>query len=263
MARTAILSDIHANLHALCAVMEDVLAMQCTDFVCLGDVVGYNAFPRECLDYIRNAGCYVVKGNHDEEVGSPSIAKMNPIARQAMDWTRAQLDDEQLQWLSRLQYRRNVRTDTGNTFTMVHACLHKPEEWGYVLHESDAANHFFFGKQLSPLCFHGHSHMPRIFMTDGKNTVVDDEILTPLYDKGYTEFQPQAGLKYLINVGSVGQPRDMDPRSCYAIYDTELNLIILKRVSYDIATAQKAIREIKELPKEITDALSGRLEHGR
>ena len=263
MARTAILSDIHANLHALCAVMEDVLAMQCSGFVCLGDVVGYNAYPGECLDYIRNSGCPVVKGNHDEEVGTPSETKMNPIARQAMDWTRAQLNEEQLSWLSRLQYRRNVRTDTGSTFTMVHACLNKPEEWGYVLNESDATNHFLFGKQLSPICFHGHSHMPRIFMTDGKNTVADDEILHPLYSEGYTEFQPQPGLKYLVNVGSVGQPRDMDPRSCYAIYDTELNLVILKRVSYDVAAAQSAIRSISDLPEEILDALANRLEHGR
>ena len=100
MARTAIISDIHANYHALSAVIEDVHAMGCTDLVCLGDIVGYNAYPSECLDLVRKMNCPVVKGNHDEEVVSPSNARMNNVARKAMDWTRSQLDETRLRWLS-------------------------------------------------------------------------------------------------------------------------------------------------------------------
>lgn len=239
MARTAIISDIHANYHALSAVIEDVRAMQCSDLVCLGDVVGYNAYPSECLDYVRELGCPVVKGNHDEEVVSPSLAKMNPVARQAMDWTRNQLDEERLKWLSRLQYQRIVRTDTGRTFSIVHASLDHPKAWNYIINANDASSNF--ARQISPICFHGHTHVPKVFVSDHTHTVEDHDILYDLYFSGYTEFQPQENLNYFINVGSVGQPRDNDSRACYAIYDTDINLIILKRVDYDIHAAQDAI----------------------
>lgn len=239
MARTAIISDIHANYHALSAVIEDVRAMECTDLVCLGDVVGYNAYPKECLDYVRELGCPVVKGNHDEEVVSPSLAKMNPVARQAMDWTRDQLDEESLKWLSRLQYQRIVRTDTGCTFSIVHASLDHPKSWNYVINANDASSHF--QRQIPPLCFHGHTHAPKVFISNGVSTVEDFDVLQDLYKSGYTEFQPQVGLKYFVNVGSVGQPRDNDPRACYAVYDSDYNLVVIKRVSYDIQAAQDAI----------------------
>ena len=239
MARTAIISDIHANYHALSAVIEDIRAMQCTDLVCLGDVVGYNAYPSECLDYVRELGCPVVKGNHDEEVVSPSLAKMNPVARQAMDWTRSQLDEERLQWLARLQFQRIVRTDNGVTFSIVHASLDHPKSWNYIINSNDASNHF--QRQIHAICFHGHTHVPKVFKTDGTASAEDFDVLLPLYSNGYTEFQPEPGIKYFINVGSVGQPRDTDPRSCYAIYDTDLQLIIIKRVVYDIPAAQDAI----------------------
>lgn len=239
MARTAIISDIHANYHALSAVIDDVRAMQCTDIVCLGDVVGYNAYPSECLDYVRSLDCPVVKGNHDEEVGSPSFAKMNPVARQAMDWTRLQLDDDRLLWLSRLQYQRIVRSDNGRPFTIVHSSLDHPKAWNYAINANDASSHFT--RQFTPLCFHGHTHVPKVYVNDRVHTEEDQELLHSLYFEGYTEFQPQEGLKYFVNVGSVGQPRDSDPRSCYAIYDTDLNLVIIKRVPYDIQAAQDAI----------------------
>lgn len=253
MARTAIISDIHANYHALCAVVDDVRAMQCTDMVFLGDVVGYNAFPSECLDYVRDLNCPVVRGNHDEEVFAPSLAKMNPIARQAMDWTRQQLRPDQLEWLGHLQYQRIVRTDAKLSFSIVHASLDQPKAWNYVLDAADAALHFM--RQVTPICFHGHSHVPRIFISNGHQTLEDMETLHRLYLEGYTEFQPQPGLKYLINVGSVGQPRDADARSCYAIFDTDLHLIILKRVSYDVAAAQRAVLAAG-LPSYLAERLS-------
>lgn len=239
MARTAIISDIHANYHALSAVIEDVRTMQCTDLVCLGDVVGYNAYPSECLDYIRELDCPVVKGNHDEEVVMPSLAKMNPVARQAMDWTRNQLDDARLRWLTRLQYQRIVRTDAGKSFSIVHSSLDHPKAWNYIINANDASSNF--PRQFTPLCFHGHTHVPKVYIWDGLHAAEDHDSIHSLYFDGYTEFQPSPDLKYFINVGSVGQPRDNDPRACYAIYDSDIDLIIIKRVEYDIRAAQDAI----------------------
>lgn len=240
MARIAIISDIHANYHALSAVVEDVLAMQCTGVVCLGDVVGYNAYPAACLDYVRDLNCAVVKGNHDNEVVSAADTNMNPIARQAMEWTRKQLSSEQVAWLARLNYQRLVPVDHAASFTIVHSSLDQPRAWNYIMNSSDAFGHFT--RQVTPLCFHGHSHVPRIFVSDGTAAVELDEPMAALRADGYCELRPESGLKYAINVGSVGQPRDGDPRACYAIYDSDRQLVIHKRVSYDIAAAQDAIR---------------------
>ena len=255
MARTAIISDIHANYHALSAVIEDVRNMQCTDLVCLGDIVGYNAYPSECLDYVRELNCPVVKGNHDEEVVNPSLAKMNPMARQAMDWTRDQLDDERLLWLSRLQYQRIERTDSGRAYSIVHSSLDHPKAWNYIINENDASSNF--PRQITPLCFHGHTHVPKVFVWDKMRTIEDTDATHSLHLGGYAEFEPQPDRKYFINVGSVGQPRDNDPRACYAIYDSDINLVIIKRVTYDIQEAQKAIRSAG-----LPEYLAKRLEQG-
>ncbi len=252
MPRTAIISDIHANLHALQAVMEDCQYQQCTDVVCLGDVVGYNAYPAECLDYIRKLNCPIVKGNHDEEVVSASMTKMNPMARMAMEWTRAQLNDEQLAWLTRLQYMRIVRPTAATTFSIVHSCLEQPKAWNYIINANDASTNF--PKQFSNLCFHGHTHIPKVFMWDGRHAVEDYDAVHPLYLEGHVEFAPRPGLKYFINVGSVGQPRDHDPRACYAIYDTDYNTITMRRVEYNIAAAQEAIRQ-NNLPEYLAERL--------
>lgn len=251
MPRTAIISDIHANLHALSAVIADVQAEQCTDIVCLGDIVGYNAFPSECLDYVRSLDCPVVKGNHDEEVVTPSNQNMNPVARQAMDWTRSQLNEDQLQWLGRLQYQRLVRS----AFTMVHATMDQPKAWNYILNANDASSNF--NRQFSQMCFHGHTHVPKIFFWDGQRAQEDSQALANLNREGRADFTPQEGVKYFINVGSVGQPRDNDVRACYCIYDSEANVLTFKRVEYDVASAQEAIRTAG-LPEYLAD----RLGHG-
>lgn len=273
MPRTAVISDIHANLHALSAVIADVQSEQCTDIVCLGDVVGYNAYPRECLDYIRSLNCPVVKGNHDAAVVAftgdmcdPDLAepeaeseeflkrpesKMNPIAGLAMEWTRRQLDADQLAWLSRLQYVRIVRS----SFTVVHSCLEQPKMWNYIFNASDASTSF--SKQFSPVCFHGHTHVPRVFSWDGFHAREEFDAVHDLYMAGYSEFAIESGKKYFINVGSVGQPRDHDWRACYAIYDTESNRVIFKRVEYDVAAAKAAVLEAG-LPAYLAE----RLEHG-
>ncbi len=255
MSRTAVISDIHANYHALCAVMEDAFDRErCTEVVCVGDIVGYNAYPRECLDYIRSLNCPVVKGNHDEEVVSPSYAKMNEMAREAMLWTQSQLSEEQLQWLSRLQYQRIVRPAGGGqgSFTIVHSTLDQPKVWSYIVNANDAAGSF--SRQFSQFCFNGHTHVPKVYMWNGRSAGEDYDAQHELIMKGYAEILPVAGYKYCINVGSVGQPRDDDPRSCYAVYDSDANMVIIKRVEYDVKSASEAVLAVG-LPQPLADRL--------
>ncbi len=249
MPRTAIISDIHANMHALSSVVEDAQTLQCDEIVCLGDIVGYNAYPRECVDYIRSLNGFVVRGNHDEEVVLENYANMNPVAKQAMEWTRRQLDDEQIEWLAKLPYMKLVRS----TFSMVHATLDQPKSWGYIINANDASAHF--NKQFSSLCFHGHTHVPKIFFWDGIGAQEDTEALTHLAEDGFVDFSPRANVKYFINVGSVGQPRDKDSRASYAIFDSETRIISFRRVSYDIASAQQAIHHAG-LPAFLADRLA-------
>ncbi|MBQ2814031.1 MAG: metallophosphoesterase family protein [Akkermansia sp.] len=250
MPRIAIISDIHGNLHALCAVMEDVQAEMCSEVVCLGDVVGYCAYPRECLDYIRSLNCHVVKGNHDEEVAREDFCRMNAVARAALKWTREQLDEDQLNWLSRLQYQRVV----SSLFTIVHSSLDFPKAWNYIFNANDAKAHFM--RQFSPLCFHGHTHDPKVFTCTRDYQVGEYvDFLGDMYEHGRAEFRLEEGIKYFINVGSVGQPRDRDNRACYAVYDTDTRTVTIKRVPYDIEAAQQAILAVG-LPEYLAERLA-------
>ena len=177
---------------------------------------------------------------------------MNPVARQAMDWTRSQLSGDRRDWLARLQYQRIVRTSSGHNISIVHSSLDHPKNWNYIINTNDAASNF--QRQFCPLCFHGHTHVPKVFIHDGRHTIEDFERQQEILAQGYTEIRPQLGMKYFINVGSVGQPRDGDPRACYGIYDTALNLVIIKRVPYDVPAAQQAVQDAG-LPQYLADRL--------
>jgi len=237
--RFAIFGDIHANLHALQTVMDDSKEQSCTHYVCMGDVVGYNAFPRECLDLVRGLECPVVKGNHDEQASMFGFQEgFNALAEEAMNWTRNQLSEEDKEWLRTLRLQRQVRD-----FTIVHATLDTPHKWGYVFNQLDAAASFSY--QHTSLCFIGHTHSPKAYLRDGSvRTLPLDETL-----------QLQPGKKYLVNVGSVGQPRDGDWRSAYCVYDTTKNEITLRRIPYDLPAAQKAILDAG-LPTKLAERLA-------
>ena len=222
--RFAILGDIHANIHALAAVLEDAEEHSCNQYVCLGDIVGYNAYPSECVDVIRDLDCPVVKGNHDEQVSMDvTQGGLNPLAQASILWTQEQLDSDQLQWLKDLRMQRQVRD-----FSIVHATLDTPQKWGYITTQLDAAASFSY--QHTNLCFIGHTHVPKAYI---KEDVVRTEILDVL--------PIEKKKKYLINVGSVGQPRDGDWRASYCIYDSDSSEVALRRVDYDIQSAQNAI----------------------
>ncbi len=239
--RFAILSDIHANLEALEAVLADARAAQCTHYVCLGDLVGYNANPRECIALIRELDCPVVKGNHDEQVSTPArSADFNAMAKQALNWTRQQLNEEERAWLERLDLQRQVRD-----FTIVHASLDTPESWAYVFNDLDAAASFTY--QHTTLCFFGHTHVQGAFVRAENVRRLDANVI-------HLEF----ARKYFVNAGSIGQPRDGDWRAAYCIFHADENLIEQRRVAYDVETARR-----KVLAAGLPPALAERLLLGR
>lgn len=234
----AILGDIHANLEALDAVLADAASQGATHHVCIGDVVGYNANPHECVERVRSLDCPVVKGNHDEEASADTeIVGLNPLALAALLWTREHLSDDDKKWLRELRLVRQVRD-----FTIVHATLDTPGSWAYVLNKFDAMASFSY--QFTQVCFFGHTHTPRFYVKG----------LTVTAEPGPT-MTIEPGRKYFINVGSVGQPRDGDWRPAYALYDLATATVTIRRVDYDITTAQQKIRDAG-LPPQLADRLA-------
>ena len=237
----AIIADIHGNLDAFQVVLEDIREQKVDQTVCLGDVVGYNACPKECLDIVRSLNIPCVKGNHDEYCSAEdALEGFNPLAAEAVIWTRNQLSVDDKKWLADLKYTRMA----GN-FTMVNATLDAPDRWGYVFDKLAAAASFPY--QNTQLCFFGHTHVPVAFMRD-----------TAVRGGTYSKFKIDPSKKYFINVGAVGQPRDNNPKSAYVIYDTAANTIELRRLDYDIAAAQKRI-----LDAGLPERLAERLAYGR
>ena len=234
-----VLGDIHANLDALEAVLEDCRGQGVTEYICTGDIVGYNARPHECLEIVRGLGCPVVMGNHDHYVSSnQNLEDFNPHAAAVIRWTRGQLSDEEIEYLRGLPF---VLTKTG--ITLVHATMDSPEAFGYVFDHLQAEAHF--SHQVTPLCFHGHTHCPMIY----------EKQIGAVYRIDAQDFSLPIGRKYFINVGSVGQPRDGDPRAAYALYDPQARKIRFRRVEYDIAAAQAKIREAG-LPERLAERLA-------
>ncbi len=234
----AIFGDIHANLEGFNAVMEDAASQGCTHHVCIGDVVGYNANPCECVKILQDLNCPVVKGNHDEEASAETeIVGLNPYAQAALEWTRKTLSDDDKQWLRNLRMVRQVRD-----FTIVHSTLDTPSGWAYVMNKFDAMANFSY--QFTQVCFFGHTHTPRVYVK-GLTVAMENTELVRI----------EAGRKYFINVGSVGQPRDGDKRSAYAVYDHDNQTVSIRRVPYDLATAQKKILDAG-LPAQLADRLA-------
>ena len=237
--RFAVFGDIHSNLEALRAVLADAEAHACTHFVCLGDIVGYNANPHECVEIIRSLDCPVVMGNHDEQAAVENIQEnFNPLAEEAINWTRDHLTEDDKKWLRELELVRQVRD-----FTIVHATLETPHKWGYVFNQLDAAASFSY--QHTNVCFYGHTHAPRCYVTDG----------TAIKGLPLGRLIIESNKKYFINVGSVGQPRDGDWHASYCIYTPSEHLVELRRIEYDINTAQDKIVDAG-LPQRLADRLA-------
>ena len=241
--RYAVLGDIHANLHALEAVIEDARSFSCSEFHLLGDVVGYGAFPAECVSIARDLPGSCVLGNHDEAAsGGKSLEGFSEVARISLKWTRDSLSTDQKTWLGALRLQRQIRRTT-----FVHATLYSPLGWGYVREVADAE--MSLALQRTPLCFIGHTHVPRAFAQG-----TGEMLLFEPPDQGVR--LPREP-KYLVNAGSVGQPRDGDPRAAYMIHDEERDGLWLRRVDYDIEAAAAAI-----LAAGLPEKLAARLRTG-
>jgi diadenosine tetraphosphatase ApaH/serine/threonine PP2A family protein phosphatase len=220
----AVVGDIHANLHALNAVLDDISGAGADRLLCVGDIVGYGAYPRECIDRVREVGVVAVAGNHDWGViGKVDIRYFNADARDSIEWTRAQMSDDHRQYLESLK----LQTVTDDT-TIVHSSLFAPDYFDYITTLYDVE--LSFKHQNTTVCFVGHSHVPVMFV----DTAPPECFLQP-------EFQIPDGRKALINVGSVGQPRDFVSRASYSLYDSDERTVCMRRVDYDCQGASQDI----------------------
>jgi predicted phosphodiesterase len=226
--RIAIFSDVHSNLHALLAVARDMAEQKVGRILCLGDLVGYNAHPGECLREVRSWKIQIVRGNHDH-FGALDMALewFNPLAREGIELTRRLLTKEDKEWLLGLPL--HIEYDD---FEITHASLERLEDWIYIVSEEDAAAHF--EKQSRWICFVGHTHYPGCFYEEKKNKSTKVKL-----QRRTSKVRLRKDRRYLINVGSVGQPRDRNPKACYALWDTEQNTLSWRRVSYDIERAME------------------------
>lgn len=239
----AILADVHGNLEALQAVLADCRREEARRLVFLGDAVGYGANPNECLSLLREMAELKVAGNHDYgAVGLTDIAYFNLPARLALEWTAGVLREEHRGFLRRLPL---VLETEG--IALVHATLHRPGEWNYIFTADDAEESLREMRGQAVLC--GHSHRPLVI-------VREKERRPSVREPGV--FILGEGTQYLINSGSVGQPRDQDPLAAYGLYDDESREYRLKRVVYDIETAQEKI-----LRAGLPPSLARRLSYGQ
>lgn len=266
----AIISDLHANTEALEVVLAKCREEKVDEYICLGDIVGYNANPSECLEIVRSLNCIgMVKGNHDEYAsnGDELMFGFNPHAREAVLWTVSQLSEEQREWLSVQPMRQSLK---GMNMTLVHASLDSPESWGYIFDTHHAADNFSY--QFTQLCFCGHSHVPLAFckkpitmrseapieeLPEWRGRVDSSIHINEMKIADSVTLKLQTGWKYLINVGSVGQPRNRDVRSSFAIYDDVGKTVTRWRLPYDYRETQRKIREAG-----LPERLALRLENG-
>jgi diadenosine tetraphosphatase ApaH/serine/threonine PP2A family protein phosphatase len=224
--RIAIISDVHSNIEALTEVMATIEKLRIDRLVCLGDVVGYGASPNPCCDIVRDRAEVTLLGNHDAAVaGRMDYSFYYDAARQALDWSAGQVSEPNLKWLKGLPYTYRIG-DVG----FCHGSPIDPKAYEYIFALEQARELAPLVGDLPEVTFIGHSHLCRAFALG--NGEVSDVVAQ--------RFRLRRGYKYIISVGSVGQPRDYDNRSCFAVYDTDLREVEYHRVEYDIeSSAQK------------------------
>jgi predicted phosphodiesterase len=224
----AVFSDIHSNLEALEAVLEDMDSRGALPHVCLGDLVGYGPNPKECLQRVRGLGCEILKGNHDEAILKPArVRHMNEVARHGLEFSISKLSQEQSEYLGQLPL---VFTEERATY--VHSSLDQPARWNYVNEEIDVRSHF--ENQRTRVTFCGHTHTPMVYCLEDPEA--DIEVL-----EGEGRIHLPSDRKILINVGSVGQPRDMCPDACYVVCDPKIRWVEFRRVPYDISKTRRKV----------------------
>ena len=221
--KIAYISDIHSNLEALEAALQEISHMGVDRIYCLGDIVGYGADPNDCIELIRDIADGAIAGNHDfAAVGLTSTEHFNSFAQAAIGWTDEQLTESNRQYLKDLPF-----TCSNDNVFCVHATPIAPEKWGYIFSREDAHRHLEAFDE--PICFIGHSHIPALFESKDR-------------------------ARCIVNIGSIGQPRDRDPRLSFVIFDTETVEFERIRLNYDIEKAAAQIRKAG-LPEFLAERL--------
>lgn len=241
--RYALISDIHGNLEALQAVLDALSKEKVGGYLCIGDVVGYGADPKECIRLVRSLDPEaLIAGNHEWGVlGLLSIEYFNEYAAEAILWTKGVLNKDELDYL-----RSFKLVHEENPLTLVHGTLEEPAEFYYLFGADEAS--ITMNLMKTPVCFVGHTHVAGIFYLH------DDEV--QYTQNPARKIHPDK--RYVVNPGSIGQPRDRDPRASFAVYDTESGSLDIKRVPYDIKLAQSKI-----LKAGLPPVLAHRLAEGR
>jgi len=235
--KIGLISDIHSNLEALSAVISRLEKMNVDRVICLGDIVGYGANPVECIKLVREKCDVVLAGNHDFAVaGDLSISWFNQDALDSVIWTKKNIDDNMSNYLSSLPLTY-VKEDV----VYVHATPHKPEKWSYIVSMEDALYEFRYFR--GSLAFVGHSHVAGIYCHDGSSHK--------------NEINLEGSKRYIINIGSIGQPRDGNPDAAFAVYDDDHKRVNIEREPYDIDSAAQKIYDAS-----LPDYLASRLSKG-
>jgi predicted phosphodiesterase len=241
--RYLVFSDIHGNLEALQSILAAVEKVSIDKFLFLGDLVGYGASPNEVIQEIQKLDpLYIIRGNHDKAVSDlESIETFNPVAAAAIHWTRNNLTKDNISYLSQLQ-PGPLTVDENLSI-----CHGSPaDEDYYIFGEFDAAEAFMYTD--APVTFFGHTHLPFVYTEDDR--MVKGNFITSKTRK----VKLKSEIKYLINPGSVGQPRDRNPDAAYAVFDSGENSVFFHRIVYDIKASQKKITEV-DLPRSLADRL--------
>jgi predicted phosphodiesterase len=239
--RYAVISDIHSNLESLTACFNKIDTLDVDRIICLGDIVGYNANPNECIDLIREKGVMCVMGNHDSRAaGLEEPTDFNLLAANAIYWTRNAITEENRAFLKDLP--RTLFVD--NKFLAIHGWVNDTDQ--YILGAKDALTNFGLLKEFAKtnLCFFGHTHVAISYLEVKGSVVLNLD----------SSLKLAKGINYLVNPGGLGQPRDRDPRAPFLIYDSKKSEITFYRVQYDIlSTAEKIIAA--GLPERVAERL--------
>ena len=239
--RYGILSDVHSNFEALQAVLAEIDAIGVDAVLCLGDIVGYGPSPNECCELLSARGVIAIAGNHDEAaVDGAGAERFNSLARAAIDWTQGRLTDENRAYLAALPRERQL-----DGFALVHgAPVH---HFDYIMDVHDAKRAFERTDQR--LTFVGHSHVAEVYYQDSVGRTFQQR----LAHGGRIDIVPEC--RYIINVGSVGQPRDRNPQASFAWYDADAGIVEIRRLTYDVDAVQARIASAS-LPLPLAERLT-------
>ncbi len=238
--RIGIISDIHGNSEALDVVLKALEFENIGQVVCLGDVVGYGPEPDHCIQRVWDSADIIVAGNHDVALSKQHMAShFSDHAKEALQWTQKNIRTESLARLEALKL-----VEQTSDVTWVHASPIDPGAWQYILYTDAARDHFT--ALDTPLCFIGHSHIPLAFVKDQQGDI-------HIADPSDLDIDPDC--QYIINVGSVGQPRDGDPRAAYGVWDTGANRFYLRRLLYPVEIVQEKMDQA-QLPRYLIERLA-------